>query len=211
EPYIIHPIAVTKILVEMRMDVNTLAAGLLHDVAEDTEFTVEYLRTEFGDIVAMLVDGVTKLKRIKDLGNTHESMSDTKAESLRKMFLAMVEDIRVVLIKLADRLHNMRTLNTQKEYKRRRIARETLEIFAPLANRLGIWKIKSELEDLSFRYLDPNSYRDIAKAVQQKASERDKWVIRIKNELERELAKVGIHAEVSARTKHIYSIWRKMK
>ncbi len=211
EPYIIHPLAVTKILVEMRMDVNTLAAGLLHDVAEDSEFTIDYIREHFGDIVAMLVDGVTKLKRIKELGTTHESMSGTKAESLRKMFLAMVEDIRVVLIKLADRLHNMRTLGGQKEHKRRRIARETLEIFAPLANRLGIWKIKSELEDLSFRYLEPASYRDIAKAVQQKASERDKWVIRIKGELERELAKAGIQAEVSARTKHIYSIWRKMK
>jgi GTP pyrophosphokinase len=211
EPYIIHPLAVAKILVEMRMDVNTLAAGLLHDVAEDSEFTIDYIREHFGDVVAMLVDGVTKLKRIKELGTTHESMSGTKAESLRKMFLAMVEDIRVVLIKLADRLHNMRTLGGQKEHKRRRIARETLEIFAPLANRLGIWKIKSELEDLSFRYLEPTSYRDIAKAVQQKASERDKWVIRIKGELERELAKAGIHAEVSARTKHIYSIWRKMK
>ena len=211
EPYIIHPIAVTKILVEMRMDVNTLAAGLLHDVAEDSEFTIDYLREHFGPVVAMLVDGVTKLKRIKELGNTRETMSDSKAESLRKMFLAMVEDIRVVLIKLADRLHNMRTLGTQKEYKRRRIARETLEIFAPLANRLGIWKIKSELEDLSFRYLEPTSYRDLAKAIQQKKDERDKWVLRVKNELERELAHVGIHAEVSARTKHIYSIWRKMK
>lgn len=211
ESYIIHPMAVTKILVEMRMDVNTLAAGLLHDVAEDTEFTIAYIEEHFGDVIAMLVDGVTKLRRIKDLGNTHNNMSGNKAESLRKMFLAMVEDVRVVLIKLADRLHNMRTLGGQKEYKRRRIARETLEIFAPLANRLGIWKIKSELEDLSFRYLDPNSYRDIAKAIQQKASERDKWVIRIKGELERELAKVGITAEVSARTKHIYSIWRKMQ
>jgi GTP pyrophosphokinase len=211
EPYIVHPLAVTKILIEMRMDVNTLAAGLLHDVAEDSEFTIDYIHAEFGDVVAMLVDGVTKLKRIKDLGTTHETLSGTKAESLRKMFLAMVEDIRVVLIKLADRLHNMRTLSGQKEHKRRRIARETLEIFAPLANRLGIWKIKSELEDLSFRYLEPASYRDIAKAVQQKESERDKWVIRIKAELERELAKSGISAEVSARTKHIYSIWRKMK
>lgn len=211
EPYMAHPIAVTKILVEMRMDVNTLAAGLLHDVAEDSEFTVEYIQEHFGPIVSMLVDGVTKLKRINELGNTRSTMSDSKAESLRKMFLAMVEDIRVVLIKLADRLHNMRTLSTQKDFKRRRIARETLEIFAPLANRLGIWRIKSELEDLSFRYLEPASYRDIAKAIQQKQDERDKWVIRIKAELERELAKAGITAEVSARTKHIYSIWRKMK
>jgi len=211
EPYMLHPIAVTKILIDMRMDVNTLAAGLLHDVAEDSEFSIEYLQEQFGPVISMLVDGVTKLKRINELGNTRSAMSDSKAESLRKMFLAMVEDIRVVLIKLADRLHNMRTLGTQKDFKRRRIARETLEIFAPLANRLGIWKIKSELEDLSFRYLEPASYRDIAKAIQQKQDERDKWVIRIKAELERELAKAGIPAEVSARTKHIYSIWRKMK
>jgi len=211
EPYMAHPIAVTKILVEMRMDVSTLAAGLLHDVAEDTEFTIEYIQENFGPVIAMLVDGVTKLKRINELGNTRSAMSDSKAESLRKMFLAMVEDIRVVLIKLADRLHNMRTLGSQKDFKRRRIARETLEIFAPLANRLGIWRIKSELEDLSFRYLEPASYRDIAKAIQQKQDERDKWVIRLKAELERELAKAGIVAEVSARTKHIYSIWRKMK
>ena len=211
EPYMLHPIAVTKILIDMRMDVNTLAAGLLHDVAEDSEFSIEYIQEQFGPVVSMLVDGVTKLKRINELGNTRSAMSDSKAESLRKMFLAMVEDIRVVLIKLADRLHNMRTLGTQKDYKRRRIARETLEIFAPLANRLGIWRIKSELEDLSFRFLEPASYRDIAKAIQQKQDERDKWVIRIKAELERELAKAGIPAEVSARTKHIYSIWRKMK
>ncbi len=211
EPYMAHPIAVTKILVEMRMDVNTLAAGLLHDVAEDSEFSIDYIQEHFGPVIAMLVDGVTKLKRINELGNTRSTMSDSKAESLRKMFLAMVEDIRVVLIKLADRLHNMRTLGSQKDFKRRRIARETLEIFAPLANRLGIWRIKSELEDLSFRYLEPASYRDIAKAIQQKQDERDKWVIRLKAELERELAKAGIVAEVSARTKHIYSIWRKMK
>ncbi|MFZ4661198.1 MAG: RelA/SpoT family protein [Caldilineaceae bacterium] len=211
EPYMLHPIAVTKILIDMRMDASTLAAGLLHDVAEDSEFSIEYIQEHFGPVISMLVDGVTKLKRINELGNTRSAMSDSKAESLRKMFLAMVEDIRVVLIKLADRLHNMRTLGTQKDFKRRRIARETLEIFAPLANRLGIWRIKSELEDLSFRYLEPASYRDIAKAIQQKQDERDKWVIRIKAELERELAKAGIPAEVSARTKHIYSIWRKMK
>ncbi|MCE7988845.1 MAG: bifunctional (p)ppGpp synthetase/guanosine-3',5'-bis(diphosphate) 3'-pyrophosphohydrolase [Caldilinea sp. CFX5] len=211
EPYMLHPIAVTKILIDMHMDASTLAAGLLHDVAEDSEFSIEYIQEQFGPVISMLVDGVTKLKRINELGNTRSAMSDSKAESLRKMFLAMVEDIRVVLIKLADRLHNMRTLSTQKDFKRRRIARETLEIFAPLANRLGIWKIKSELEDLSFRYLEPASYRDIAKAIQQKQDERDKWVIRIKAELERELAKAGIPAEVSARTKHIYSIWRKMK
>ena len=211
EPYITHPIAVTRILADLHLDVDTLAAGLLHDVAEDTEFTIEYIYEHFGSTIGMLVDGVTKLKRINQLSNAHEGITDAKAESLRKMFLAMVEDIRVVLIKLADRLHNMRTLGGQKDYKRRRIARETVEIFAPLANRLGIWRLKSELEDLSFRYLEPASYKELQRVIQQKQDERDKMVIRIKGELERELAKAGIPAEVSGRPKHIYSIWRKME
>lgn len=211
EPYILHPIAVTLILADLNMDADTLAAGLLHDVAEDSEFTVDYLREQFNGEIAMLVDGVTKLKRINELSNSQQGVSDSKAESLRKMFLAMVEDIRVVIIKLADRLHNMRTLSTQKDHKRRRIARETLDIFAPLANRLGIWQIKSELEDLSFRWLEPASYKDLAKAMQQKQAERDKLVIRIKNELERALTEVGINATITGRPKHIYSIWRKMK
>lgn len=211
EPYIHHPIAVTRILAELNMDADTLAAGLLHDVAEDSEFSIDYIREQFGPIIAMLVDGVTKLKRINELSNAQQGISNTKAESLRKMFLAMVEDIRVVIIKLADRLHNMRTLGTQKEHKRRRIARETLDIFAPLANRLGIWRIKSELEDLSFRWLDPNSYKDLAKAMQQKQAEREKLIIRVKAELEHALADAGIPAVITGRPKHIYSIWRKMK
>ncbi len=211
EPYIFHPLAVTRILADLNMDVDTLAAGLLHDVAEDTEFTIEYIYEHFGGTIGMMVDGVTKLKRINQLSNAHQGITDSKAESLRKMFLAMVEDIRVVLIKLADRLHNMRTLGSQKDHKRRRIARETLEIFAPLANRLGIWSIKSELEDLSFRYLEPASYKELQKVIQQKQDERDKLIIRIKAELERELYKAGILAEVSGRPKHIYSIWRKMQ
>jgi guanosine-3',5'-bis(diphosphate) 3'-pyrophosphohydrolase len=211
EAYVLHPIVVTRILADLNMDVDTLAAGLLHDVAEDTEFSIDYIREHFGPTIAMLVDGVTKLKRINELSNAQQGISDTKAESLRKMFLAMVEDIRVVIIKLADRLHNMRTLGGQKEHKRRRIARETLDIFAPLANRLGIWGIKSELEDLSFRWLDPNSYKDLAKAMQQKQAEREKLVIRVKAELERALADAGIPAEVTGRPKHIYSIWRKMR
>jgi GTP pyrophosphokinase len=211
EPYMLHPIAVSRILAELNIDADTLAAGLLHDVAEDTDFSIDYLREQFGVPIAALVDGVTKLKRINELSNAQQGISNTKAESLRKMFLAMVEDIRVVIIKLADRLHNMRTLATQKDHKRRRIARETLDIFAPLANRLGIWRIKSELEDLSFRWLEPNSYKDLAKAMQQKQAEREKLVIRVKNELERALAEANITAVVSGRPKHIYSIWRKMK
>lgn len=211
EPYILHPIAVTTILADMRMDADTLAAGLLHDVAEDTNFDLAYLQENFGQNVSSLVDGVTKLKRINELSNAQQGIADAKAESLRKMFLAMVDDVRVVIIKLADRLHNMRTLGTQKKHKQKRIARETLDIFAPLANRLGIWQIKWELEDLSFRYLEPNIYRELARAMQQKRDEREKLVARVKYELEHELAKAGIPAEVTGRPKHIYSIYRKMK
>lgn len=211
EPYILHPIAVTVILADLRMDPDTLAAGLLHDVAEDSEYDQAYLVEQFGASIAGLVDGVTKLKRINELSNAQQGLADAKAESLRKMFLAMVDDVRVVIIKLADRLHNMRTLGTQKKHKQKRIARETLDIFAPLANRLGIWQIKWELEDLSFRYLEPNTYRELARAMQQKRDEREKWVARVKRELETELRKAGIHAEVSGRPKHIYSIYRKMK
>ncbi|MCC6166099.1 MAG: bifunctional (p)ppGpp synthetase/guanosine-3',5'-bis(diphosphate) 3'-pyrophosphohydrolase [Caldilineaceae bacterium] len=211
EPYVLHPLAVTTILADLRMDVDTLCAGLLHDVAEDTDFDLAYLQEQFSSGITSLVDGVTKLKRINELSNAQQGIADAKAESLRKMFLAMVDDVRVVIIKLADRLHNMRTLGTQKKHKQKRIARETLDIFAPLANRLGIWQIKWELEDLSFRYLEPNTYRDLARAMQQKRDEREKWVARVKYELEQELAKAGIPAEVTGRPKHIYSIYRKMK
>ncbi|HXF60904.1 MAG TPA: GTP diphosphokinase [Caldilineaceae bacterium] len=211
EPYVLHPVAVATILADLRMDPDTLAAGLLHDVAEDTEIDLGYLREHFGPDIANLVDGVTKLKRINELSNAQQGIADAKAESLRKMFLAMVDDVRVVIIKLADRLHNMRTLGAQKKHKQKRIARETLDIFAPLANRLGIWQIKWELEDLSFRYLEPNTYRELARAMQQKRGEREKWVAKVKYELEQELAKAGIPAEVTGRPKHIYSIYRKMK
>lgn len=211
EPYVMHPIAVANILADLRMDPDTLAAGLLHDVAEDTEFDQAYIRAHFGPSIASLVDGVTKLKRINEMSNAQQGIADAKAESLRKMFLAMVDDVRVVIIKLADRLHNMRTLGTQKKHKQKRIARETLDIFAPLANRLGIWQIKWELEDLSFRYLEPNIYRELARAMQQKRDERERWVAKVKYELERELSKAGIPAVVTGRPKHIYSIYRKMK
>ena len=212
EPYMIHPLAVTTILYEtLHMDVDTLAAGLLHDVAEDTEFGIDYIRAQFGPAVAALVDGVTKLKRIRDLSNPQSGMADSKAESLRKMFLAMVEDPRVVLIKLADRLHNMRTLGSQPSHKRKRIARETLDIFAPLANRLGVWQLKWELEDLGFRYLHGDTYRDLTRAMQQKRTERERLVIMTKHDLEEALAKAGIKAEVSGRPKHIFSVWKKMQ
>jgi RelA/SpoT family (p)ppGpp synthetase len=210
EPYITHPIAVATILAELRMDPDTLAAGLLHDVVEDTDLDITFVRDRFGESVADLVDGVTKLKKINEIGNAKEGIADAKAESLRKMFLAMVDDVRVVIIKLADRLHNMRTLGSQKKHKQKRIARETLDIFAPLANRLGIWQMKWELEDLSFRYLEPNTYRELARAVEQKRDDREKWVAKTKIELGQELAKAGIEAEISGRPKHIYSIYRKM-
>lgn len=212
EPYITHPIAVTMILTELRMDPEALAAGLLHDVAEDTAFDIEYLRLHFGATIAKLVDGVTKLKKIQEKKSKIEApVSNQKAESLRKMMLASIEDLRVLIIKLADRLHNMRTLGGQKEHKRRRIARETLDYYAPLANRLGIWRIKSELEDLSFRYLNPSSYKEIKNTIQQKESDRQKLVIRIKADLERALAEAGLSAQIYGRPKHIYSIFRKME
>lgn len=209
-PYVTHPIAVATILGGLHMDPDTVAAGLLHDVVEDTDLDNDYLREHFGETIANLVEGVTKLAKINELGNAREGIADAKAESLRKMFLAMVDDVRVVIIKLADRLHNMRTLGSQKKHKQKRIARETLDIFAPLANRLGIWQIKWELEDLSFRYLEPNTYRELARAVEQKRDDREKWVAKTKNELQEELNKAGIPAEISGRPKHIYSIYRKM-
>lgn len=212
EPYITHPIAVAQILTELRMDPEALAAGLLHDVAEDTEFSIDYLRTQFGPTIAKLVDGVTKLKRIQEKKTKADlPLNNQRAESLRKMMLASIEDLRVLIIKLADRLHNMRTLSGQKEHKRRRIARETLDYYAPIANRLGIWRIKSELEDLSFRYLNPTSYKEIKNAIQQKESDREKLVIRTKIELERALTGAGIAAQIYGRPKHIYSIYRKME
>ena len=212
EPYITHPIAVSEILTELRMDPEALAAGLLHDVAEDTEFGVDYIRIQFSPTIAKLVDGVTKLKKIQEKKSKSDvPVSNQKAESLRKMMLASIEDLRVLIIKLADRLHNMRTLGGQKEHKRRRIARETLDYYAPLANRLGIWRIKSELEDLSFRYLNPASYKEIKNAIQQKEGDRDRLVIKTKMELERALAEAGIQAQIDGRPKHIYSIFRKME
>ncbi len=212
EPYILHPIAVTMILTDLRMDTEALAAGLLHDVAEDTEYGIDYIRTHFGGTIAKLVDGVTKLKKIQEKKSKIDApVSNQKAESLRKMMLASIEDLRVLIIKLADRLHNMRTLGGQKEHKRRRIARETLDYYAPLANRMGIWRIKSELEDLSFRYLNPASYKEIKNTIQQKESDRQKLVIRIKADLERALAEAGLSAQIYGRPKHIYSIFRKME
>lgn len=213
EPYFQHSLAVANILADLRLDHETIAAALLHDVPEDTQVTLDEIRAEFGPKVAQLVDGVTKMGQIQTFrGETERTKKElAQAENLRKMFLAMVDDIRVVLIKLADRTHNMRTLSALREDKRRRIAKETLDIFAPLANRLGIWQIKWELEDLAFRYLDPEAYKQIARLVDERRINRERYIAQVVGKLREELAKNGIKAEISGRPKHIYSIWRKMK
>jgi GTP pyrophosphokinase len=213
EPYIQHCLAVAQMLAELRLDTATLAAALLHDTLEDTEVTYAQLEMEFGSEIATLVDGVTKLGQIDQLSGMSERniKEDTQAESLRKMFLAMVDDVRVVLIKLADRLHNMRTLSSLAEDKRKRIARETLEIFAPLANRLGIWQIKWELEDLALRHLEPDTYKEIATLIDERRPDREGYIAKVVSRVEEELNKAGINADVSGRPKHIYSIYRKMR
>jgi len=211
EPYIQHSLAVAHIMADLRLDSATIAASLLHDVAEDSIISVEDLRQDFGDEVARLVDGATKLGQIDKLSQmSRRDLQDEEAESLRKMFLAMVDDVRVVLIKLADRLHNMRTLDALPEEKQRRIAKETLEIFAPLANRLGIWQMKWELEDLGFRYLSPPKYREIAALLDEQRADRERRIAHIIEALERRLEKEGLEAEISGRPKHIYSIYEKM-
>ncbi len=212
EPYIHHPLAVAQILAELGLDGPTIAAGLLHDVAEDSLVSLEDLRQEFGEVVANLVDGVTKMGTIGEWKEGPRNLEEAaRAESLRKMFLAMVEDVRVVLIKLADRLHNMRTLDALPEEKRRRIAKETLEIFSPLANRLGIWRIKRELDDLSFLHLYPRRYEEIAASIAKTREEREHRIAWIIETLRRKLREEGIEAEISGRPKHLYSIYMKMK
>jgi GTP pyrophosphokinase len=204
-PYMEHPANTAYLLAQLGMDPVAIAAGLLHDVPEDTPFSLDDVRTNFGDEVARLVDGVTKLSRFSGVGAEAQ-----QAENIRKMFLAMADDLRVVVIKLADRLHNMRTLHPLPPEKQQRIARQTLEIYAPLAHRLGIWQVKWELEDLAFKYVEPERYRELADRLASKRQEREK---RIKDAMEllfKELEKAGIRAELSGRAKHIYSIYRKM-
>ncbi len=213
EPYFQHSLSVANILADLKLDYETIAAAVLHDVLEDTPVTYQDLVDEFGENVARLVDGVTKMGQIQEYrGQSKRSKKErAQAESLRKMFLAMVDDIRVVLIKLADRTHNMRTLHHLREDKRKRIARETMEIFAPLANRLGIWQIKWELEDLAFRYMEPDTYKQIAKMVDERRITRESYVNQVAQDLQKELSLRGIRADVRGRPKHIYSIYRKMK
>ncbi len=206
EDYIEHPIAVAKILADMEMDRATIAAAILHDVVEDTVVTSVEVSERFGPEIAQLVDGVTKLTRIP-----YQSKEDAQVENLRKMFMAMAQDIRVIIVKLADRLHNMRTLGSLPPAKQQTIARETVEIYAPIAHRLGIWKIKWDLEDLCLRYLDPEAYREIAERVAKKRAEREETVTSVVELLESQFGKVGIEADVTGRPKHFYSIYSKMK
>src|SRR5437016_7536764 len=205
EEYVNHPMEVAAILADLELDAETLAAALLHDTVEDRPLTAEAVEQEFGPEVARLVDGVTKLGRI-----SLRSDQQQQAENIRKMMVAMAEDLRVVLIKLADRLHNMRTLDPLPEVKRRKISRETLDIYAPLAHRLGIGQIKWELEDLAFRNLEPDAYDDVAKRIARKRHEREALVSDLREILASELEKVGIQADITGRPKHIYSVWQKM-
>jgi GTP pyrophosphokinase len=237
EPYINHCLAVASILADLRVPPEVVAAGLLHDTVEDTPITLNDIRRDFGSTISVLVDGVTKLTNLprvsrddqhaespngsepaesslSDNGKNGSSYlgrkQDLVSETLRKTFLAMGDDVRVVLIKLADRLHNMRTLGAMPEHKRKRIAKETLDIFAPLANRLGIWQIKWELEDLGFRYVNPEKYKEIAEQLQERRPDREVQIEAIKQNLLNLLSANNIKAEISGRPKHTYSIYKKM-
>ncbi|MCL1987545.1 MAG: bifunctional (p)ppGpp synthetase/guanosine-3',5'-bis(diphosphate) 3'-pyrophosphohydrolase [Firmicutes bacterium] len=205
EPYIIHPLWVANILAELRLDTETIVAALLHDVVEDTHYTLEDIAMRFGDEVALLVDGVTKLLQFK-----YTSKSDELAENYRKMFFAMSKDIRVIIIKIADRLHNMRTLEHQSEIKQKEIAKETLEIYAPLAHKLGISRIRYELEDLGFKYLYNETYKDLAHRIGLKQAERRAMVDEISSEIQAKINTIPIKAEVEGRPKHLFSIYKKM-
>ncbi|MCM1044141.1 MAG: bifunctional (p)ppGpp synthetase/guanosine-3',5'-bis(diphosphate) 3'-pyrophosphohydrolase [Candidatus Gastranaerophilales bacterium] len=214
EPYIIHPLNVAIILADLEMDKETIVAGILHDVVEDTIMTDEDLRREFGEDVALLVDGVTKLEKIPLSGSVEDQSNaklEMQAENLRKMFLAMAKDIRVILIKLADRLHNMRTLRYQKPESQQRIAQETLDIYSPIAQRLGISKIKIELDDLSLKYLEPEVYYDLVDKIAVRKSVREKYIQSIVDEVSEHIANAGIKAQVDGRVKHFFSIYKKMK
>ncbi len=206
EPYIIHPLCVAIILAELELDKETIVAGLLHDVVEDTVMTDEEITQEFGSEVALLVDGVTKLGQL----SYDADKVEVQAENLRKMFLAMAKDIRVILIKLADRLHNMRTLKYMKPEKQKEKARETMDIYAPIAQRLGISKVKIELDDLSLKYLEPEAYYDLVEKIALRKSVRDEYVHHLVEEVKQHIDKAGIKAEIDGRAKHFFSIYKKM-
>ncbi len=206
EPYISHPLSVAGILADLHLDLDTIATGLLHDTVEDTEATLEEIRKEFGDSIAMLVDGVTKIGQMK-FKNNHEK----QGENIRKMIVAMGKDVRVILVKLADRLHNMRTLNYMPFDKQERIALETLEIYCPLAGRMGISSLKIELEDLCFRYYRPDVYYELIQKVKKTEAERNRYIEEVKSMISKELTKTGIKFDVYGRTKHLWSVYRKMQ
>lgn len=206
EPYLIHPLQVAEILSEMKMDVTTIVVGLLHDTIEDTEVTRDDLISRFGDEVTFLVEGLTKISRLEFKSRQHR-----QAENLRRMILSMAQDIRVIMVKLADRLHNMRTLEHLPPEKRAAIARETMDIYAPLANRLGISWMQSELEDLSFRYLNPEGYASVAGEVDQKRKEYDAYIRKVIKVLKKTISDHDIQGEVTGRTKHLWSIYNKMQ
>ena len=218
-PYIEHPLQTALFLADLRLDVSTIAAALLHDVVEDCGVTYDELKNDFGEDVAKLVDGVTKLTRmdVKFTDNGKSGQTDNvqedrlQAESLRKMLVAMAEDVRVVLIKLADRLHNMRTLGALTPSRRRAIAQETLDIYSPLAHRLGIWDIKWQLEDMAFRHLEPARYREISRMLATKREQRDSYIAMVVETLKKELDSANLDAEIIGRPKHIYSIYRKIE
>ena len=205
EPFIEHPLAVALILADLRLDTTTLEAGLLHDTVEDTAVSLETIRGEFGDDVAEIVDGLTKLDKLQ-----FQTRELAQAENVRKMIVAMAGDIRVLLIKLADRLHNMRTLSALAPAKQRRVATETLEIYAPLANRLGVQEVKWELEDLAFKTLHPGPYKEIAQLVETRRDERTRRIKDLTETLRQKLKELGIKADVDGRPKHLYSIYEKM-
>src|SRR5579864_2457891 len=206
EPFVSHPLAVANVLADMKLDVVCLAAGMLHDVVEDTPTTIERIRQDFGPDVARIVEGVTKISRLEFV-----SAQDHQAENLRKMVLAMVDDIRVVLVKLADRLHNMRTLEYLPPEKRERIAAETLEIYAPIAHRLGMGKIRGELEDLAFRYLEPEAFEDVQKAVESRRKVSEEFLTEVCAQVEAKMKEHSIPAHIEGRIKRLFSIWQKLK
>ena len=206
EPYLTHPLEVAYILACQRLDLTCVVAGLLHDVIEDTLTTREVLEEYFGKDIAHLVEGLSKISRI-----SFTSREEAQAENFRKMMLAMVDDIRVILVKLADRLHNMRTLEHLSSRQQERIAQETMEIYAPIANRLGMGKIKTELEDLSLKYLDPPGYASLAAALEERRKMSDGFITEIRQSLEEKLKEQGIVCEITGRVKHLYSIYKKLR
>ncbi|MBR2619804.1 MAG: bifunctional (p)ppGpp synthetase/guanosine-3',5'-bis(diphosphate) 3'-pyrophosphohydrolase, partial [Firmicutes bacterium] len=206
EPYLIHPLNVAEILADLGMDEETIVAGILHDVVEDTPYTNEELRNDFGSEVELLVDGVTKLGSLK-----FESKEERQAENLRKMFLAMSKDIRVLIIKLSDRLHNLRTINYMSHDKIIEKCRETLDIYAPLAARLGIYAMKMELEDIALKFLEPEAYYDLAEQVSERKGQREDAINHVVEQIEGTLKEIDIKHEIYGRSKHFYSIYKKMK